>query len=82
MKKGKKPASQEETKRDKFKRVVKPRVSRAVKAIRLIGNCSGSAYEYTESDLTLIMIALQAAVEQLARRYQSKVVSTFYFNAD
>jgi len=82
MKKGKKTVAKDETKRDKFKRIVEPRVSKAVKAIRLIGNCSGSAYEYTEGDLTLIMVALQAALEQLETKYQSKVVSTFYFTLD
>lgn len=72
----------DETKRDKFKRIVEPRVSKALKSIRLIGNCSGSAYEYTEKDVADICNTLVAAVEQLTASYATKGVSSVDFALD
>lgn len=82
MGKRKKNVPKDETKRDKFKRVVEPRVRKALKAITLIGNCSGSAYEYTPADVSYILGSLKGACEQLELSYASKGVSTIEFNLD
>lgn len=37
-----------ETKEERFIRIAEPRVSRACKAVSLLGNLAGSGYEYTE----------------------------------
>lgn len=72
----------DETKRDRFKRIVEPRVRKAMKAIRLIGNCSGTAYEYTTNDVINIEAALQKEVEQLDSRFTSKGKAAIDFNID
>lgn len=78
----KKSVPKDETKRDKFKRIVEPRVRKALKAIRLIGNCSGSAYEYTDKDVADIAAKLRTELEQLALNYTSKGVAAIEFNLD
>lgn len=82
MGKHKKSVPKDETKREKFKRIVEPRVRKALKAIRLIGNCSGSAYEYSEKDVADISAVLQSGVEQVTSSYESKGVVTTDFNLD
>lgn len=82
MVRGKKKPPKDETKRDTFKRIVQPRVSKALKAIRLIGNCSGSAYEYTEDDVAQIAIALRTAVDTMESSYASKGVVSSDFALD
>lgn len=61
-----------ENKADKFVRVVSPRVSKAVKAIGLIGNCAGSSYLYTTKQTTEIHNALVQAVEQIDDQFAKK----------
>lgn len=61
-----------ESKHDKFMRVVAPRVRKAMKAISLIGNQAGSAYEYTEQDVAHIITALRVAVDAVETVYTSK----------
>jgi len=61
-----------ETKSEKFKRVVIPRVNKALKAIELVGNQSGSAYAYTEKDVDVIITALHDAVRAVDSRYKGK----------
>lgn len=82
MAKRKKSVPKDETKRDKFKRIVEPRVRKALKAIRLVGNCSGSAYEYTEDDVHLIMMSIEESLRQLQQSYQTKGVQDIDFNLD
>jgi len=73
---GRKPASAEskeskaaESRRDKFLRLGKQRMEKTLKAISLIGNLSGSGYEYTEADVTRMNDALADAVEQVISRF-------------
>ena len=65
-------APRNETKNEKFKRVVIPRVNKALKAIELVGNQSGSAYAYTEKDVSVIIDALHDAVIAVESRYKGK----------
>lgn len=78
-KKSDKPA---EDKRVKFKRVVTPRVQKALKYIALIGNQSGSAYSYTENDVGIIITSLRVAVDALEKRYRQKGTEQVDFSLD
>lgn len=61
-----------ETKNERFIRVVTPRVSRALKAISLIGMCTGSAYEYTDANKQKIFDALIDGVGAVKSKYDGK----------
>lgn len=52
----------------RFKRVVEPRVGKAIKAITLVGSVTGSAYKYTPDDIVVIQTALEDAVEKAIKR--------------
>jgi len=69
MGKKNKKGKTEAEKRADFKRVVTPRVKKALKAISLIGNQAGSAYSYTEDDVSFIMAALRNKVDAVEKRY-------------
>lgn len=72
MAKKKNTIPKSETKREKFKRVVTPRVNKAIKVIGLVGNQAGAAYEYTDDDVTYIIEALHDAVEIVENKYRGK----------
>ena len=58
-------------KRDKFVRLAEARVSKAMQAIRLVGNLNNrSAYDYSEDDLKKIVKALNAEVDAMAARFR------------
>lgn len=82
MAKKKKSDKPVEDKRVKFKRVVTPRVNKALKFIALIGNQSGLAYSYTENDVGLIITSLRVAVDALEKRYTSKGTDQVDFTLD
>lgn len=69
MDKKKKVTKTSEQKAADFKRVVTPRVKKALKAIRLIGNQSGSAYKYTDEQVANIITALRLEVDAVEKRY-------------
>ena len=61
------------TKRDNFIRLAEGRVTRAIEAIRVIGNLSNTSnYEYTEEDSKRIIDALQAEINALKLQFKSK----------
>lgn len=62
--------SKEESKSDRFVRVVTPRVGKAVKAIKVIGYCAGSTYEYTPVQVKQITDVLLTAVSALEGRFE------------
>lgn len=72
MAKKKSRVPKDESKRDKFKRIVQQRMTSALKSIRLIGNCASPAYEYTAADIAHMITTLQNAVEGLEGRFESK----------
>lgn len=72
MAKKKSVVPENETKQAKFKRVVVPRVNKALKAIELVGNQSGSAYAYNSKDIDVIINALQEAVMLVESRYRGQ----------
>ena len=58
-------------KRDKFVRLAEARVSKAMQAIRLVGNLNNrSAYDYSEDDLKKIVKALTSEVDAMVARFR------------
>lgn len=60
-----------ETKQARFKRIVIPRVIKAEKAIRLIGNCAGSSYGYEPIQIEQIKGTLLVAVTDVISKFTS-----------
>lgn len=58
----------DETKSQKFSRLASARTSKALKAIKNIGNLSGSSYEYTPDQANKIVAALNGAVKTVAEK--------------
>ena len=62
----------DESKADRFIRVVTPRIAKAMKAIRVIGFCAGAGYEYTPAQVKQIATALGAAVDRVNKQFTEK----------
>lgn len=71
-----------ESKKARFKRIVEPRVGKALKAIGLIGNCTGGEYEYTQKDVANITTALIDAVSKMGDKFAGKDGTDFGFSLD
>lgn len=82
MAKNKKVIKPEENKHDKFKRVVTPRVNKAIKAIELVGNQAGAAYAPTKDDIATIITALHDAVDKVDKVYNTKGTAKGSFSLD
>lgn len=61
-----------QAKRDAFMRVVTPRVNKACKAIRLVGNCAAANYIYSPEQAAAITAALQRSVDGVVSVYAKK----------
>jgi len=60
-----------ETKADKFKRLIEPRVSKALSAIANIGGLAAkTSYEYTDVQVAKVLAALEAEVAILKGRFE------------
>jgi len=73
------PNAPKETKLERFRRLAKQRVPRAVKAINGVANLSGSGYEYTPEQAAKIGSALDAAVSAMKRRFEGGKVQADSF---
>lgn len=62
----------EETKAQRFRRVISPRVNKAIKAISLVGSVKGSTYEYDEKQIAQISTALTDAVDKAMSSLEGK----------
>jgi len=62
----------DESKSDRFIRVVTPRVNKAIKAIDVIGYCNGSTYEHTEQQVKQICELLHITVDKLQLKFSGK----------
>lgn len=58
-----------ESKADKFKRLGKKRVNAALDKVRLVGNLSGSGYEYTTQEVLAIESVLQKTVVETMAKF-------------
>jgi len=79
MAKGKTTVPKDEKPAARFRRVVEPRVGKALKAIGLVGSVTGAAYKYSEEDVHSISLALKDAVDKAIQRLlgQGDVASGF-----
>ena len=58
-----------ELKSDRFRRLAEARVNKIIKMVRLLGNCSGKAYEYTPEQVNQIFITLHTELNLARARY-------------
>lgn len=58
-----------ESKNDRFQRVAEARVNKIIKMVRLLGNCSGAAYGYTDDQVAQIFTALQTELDNAKERF-------------
>lgn len=72
----------DESKKDRFVRVVKPRINKAIKHINMVGFCASSAYEYTPEQVEQIGDTLFNAVSSTIAKFTTKPKdeSVFDFN--
>lgn len=61
-----------ETKEERFIRIAEPRVSRACKAVSLLGNLAGSGYEYTEEQVDAMFGAVKEALDTARAQFKKK----------
>lgn len=61
-----------ESKAERFVRLAEPRVSRACKAISLIGHLAASSYEYTEKQVDAMFEAMQEELEAQRAKFTKK----------
>src|SRR5713101_7385000 len=61
-----------ETKAEAFVRLGDKRVTKALQAIRIIGNLAGSAYDYTDEQVKLIEDVLMQALAETITRFNPK----------
>ena len=60
----------EESKRDRFVRIVEARTNKIIDMLRLLGNCSSkSNYEYSEEDVKKIFGALEKELKNTKNRF-------------
>jgi len=63
---------QEINRREKFVGLAEKRVSNALDSIRRVGNLSNrSIYEYTDADVSKIILALSTEMSELKRKFSS-----------
>ena len=62
----------DESKSDRFIRVVTPRINKAVKGIKLLSFCSGTTYEYTPEQVEQITKTLYAAINGVVDSFAAK----------
>lgn len=58
-----------QVKRDNFARVLPPRMDKALKAIRMVGDCTNPTYLFTPEQAEAVMSQLQAAVTGVMKRF-------------
>lgn len=64
-----KPAKREETKAQAFVRLAKPRMTKALKAIKQVENLSGRTYEFSATQAAQVIGALYQAVQRVEEAY-------------
>lgn len=62
----------DESKSDRFIRVVTPRINKAIKSIKVIGYCASSTYEYTPQQVAKIVSVLQDAINAIDDKFAKR----------
>lgn len=68
-----------ETKAERFVRLAEPRVSRACKAISMIGHLAASSYEYTEEQVDAMFKAMEYELATQRAKFKKKKDTKFSF---
>lgn len=68
-----------ETKAERFVRLAEPRVSRACKAISLIGHLAASSYEYTDQQVDAMFKAMQDELNAQRAKFSKNAKKNFRF---
>lgn len=58
-----------ETPSQKFKRLASARTQRVLNDLRLLGNCSGRSYEYSDDEVARIFSAIDKEVKRARARF-------------
>lgn len=61
-----------QVRRDNFTRVLPPRMDKAVKAIRMVADCTNATYLYTTKQADFIISELQQAVDTVKSRFSGE----------
>lgn len=62
-------AEKKQVRRDNFARVLPPRMDKALKAIRMVGDCTNATYLYDEVQAKAVTDMLQNAVNDVKARF-------------
>jgi len=65
-------AQKKQIKVDNFARVLPPRMDKASKAIRMVGDCTLPTYSYNEEQAKFVIAQLQKAVDEVAARFSGE----------
>ena len=68
-----------ESKAERFVRLAEPRVSRACKAISMIGHLAASSYEYTEKQVEAMFGAMQEELNTQKAKFTKVTDRNFWF---
>ena len=68
-----------ESKAERFIRLAEPRVSKACKAISLVGNFASGSYEYTEQQVDAMFGAMQDSLDTARAKYRKGTEQPFRF---
>lgn len=72
--KARKDALANESKAERFRRVVTPRVNKALKALGAVAACTGGRYEYTEEQRDKILTAIAEAANNVRTKLMQERV--------
>ena len=70
--KGRSPVPANETPRDKFIRLGKLRMAKALKSISVIGNLSAASYDFTQADVDAMSNSLRSMIEATFAKFQPR----------
>lgn len=65
-------AQKKQERRENFIRVLPPRMDKATKALRMVGDCTNPTYLYTSEQADAIVKELQEAVDTIKARFAGK----------
>jgi len=64
------PKSEQNEKRERFKRLASYRTNEVLKRVRVLGNCANrSAYEYTEEEINRIFSEIEKKVKETRAKF-------------
>ena len=68
----------QETPREKFKRLAMKRTNEVLHKLKVLGNCSNKQlYEYTNEDVNKIFSAIEQKVKEIKAKFRSKKEENF-----